>query len=31
MQSSHVADAIVAAVEAATRRAAELGDVLGKD
>jgi len=31
MQSSHVAEAIVAAVEAATRRAAELGDVLGKD
>jgi pyrroline-5-carboxylate reductase len=31
MQANRVADAIVAAVRAATQRAAELGDVLGKD
>lgn len=31
METNHVADAIVSAVKAATQRAAELGDVLGKD
>lgn len=31
MQQDRVADAIVSAVKAATQRAAELGDVLGKD